>query len=255
MTMFGRVKHVHLVGIGGAGMSGIAEVLLNLDFVVSGSDLRRSETTDRLDVARGARQLRPRRRQHRGRGRRRGLDRRRQGQPGDTGGARAARSRHSQGGDARRTDADEVLGRRRRDAREDDHDVAHLRRAVGRRARPHGRRRREDQDRWAPGRGSARASTWSPRPTRATGRSSSCLRHIAVITTVDEEHLDYYSGLDEIKERVHPLREQRPVLRLLDRLSGPAEHPVDHRRHRAAGHHIRAGEPGGRPGHRHRGVG
>ncbi len=48
MTMFGRVKHVHLVGIGGAGMSGIAEVLLNLHYVVSGSDLRRSEVTDRL---------------------------------------------------------------------------------------------------------------------------------------------------------------------------------------------------------------
>ncbi|MFH1865521.1 MAG: UDP-N-acetylmuramate--L-alanine ligase [Candidatus Eisenbacteria bacterium] len=46
--MFGRVKHVHLVGIGGAGMSGIAEVLLNLHYVVSGSDLRCSETTDRL---------------------------------------------------------------------------------------------------------------------------------------------------------------------------------------------------------------
>ncbi len=49
MTMFGRVKHVHLVGIGGAGMSGIAEVLANLGFVVSGSDLKRSETTDRLE--------------------------------------------------------------------------------------------------------------------------------------------------------------------------------------------------------------
>ncbi len=49
MTMFGRVKHVHLVGIGGAGMSGIAEVLLNLGFAVSGSDLKRSETTERLE--------------------------------------------------------------------------------------------------------------------------------------------------------------------------------------------------------------
>jgi UDP-N-acetylmuramate--alanine ligase len=46
--MFGRVKHVHLVGIGGAGMSGIAEVLLNLQFVVSGSDLKMSDVTDRL---------------------------------------------------------------------------------------------------------------------------------------------------------------------------------------------------------------
>jgi UDP-N-acetylmuramate--alanine ligase len=47
--MFGRVKHVHLVGIGGAGMSGIAEVLLNLRFVVSGSDLKRSDVTERLE--------------------------------------------------------------------------------------------------------------------------------------------------------------------------------------------------------------
>jgi UDP-N-acetylmuramate--alanine ligase len=52
--MFGRVKQVHFIGIGGAGMSGIAEVLLNLHYVVSGSDLKRSETTDRL-ISLGAR--------------------------------------------------------------------------------------------------------------------------------------------------------------------------------------------------------
>ena len=46
--MFGKTKHIHLVGIGGAGMSGIAEVLLNLGFKVSGSDLRQTEVTDRL---------------------------------------------------------------------------------------------------------------------------------------------------------------------------------------------------------------
>ena len=33
-----KVKHIHFVGIGGAGMSGIAEVLLNLGFKISGSD-------------------------------------------------------------------------------------------------------------------------------------------------------------------------------------------------------------------------
>jgi len=44
----GRVQRVHFVGIGGIGMSGIAEVLLNLDYEVSGSDLKSSETTDRL---------------------------------------------------------------------------------------------------------------------------------------------------------------------------------------------------------------
>ncbi len=43
-----KVRHVHFVGIGGAGMSGIAEVLLNLDYVVSGSDLSESNATRRL---------------------------------------------------------------------------------------------------------------------------------------------------------------------------------------------------------------
>ncbi|CAN5376756.1 UDP-N-acetylmuramate--L-alanine ligase [soil metagenome] len=46
--MFRRIQHVHLVGIGGIGMSGIAEVLCNLAFRVSGSDLKRSSVTDRL---------------------------------------------------------------------------------------------------------------------------------------------------------------------------------------------------------------
>src|SRR6266576_2986041 len=46
--MFAKIQRVHFVGIGGIGMSGIAEVLLNLGFKVSGSDLRRSSVTDRL---------------------------------------------------------------------------------------------------------------------------------------------------------------------------------------------------------------
>ncbi len=52
--MFRNTRHIHLVAIGGVGMSGIAEVLLNLGFTVSGSDLHRSATTDRL-AALGAR--------------------------------------------------------------------------------------------------------------------------------------------------------------------------------------------------------
>ena len=43
-----KTNHIHLVGIGGVGMSGIAEVLLNLGYAVSGSDLAQSETTRRL---------------------------------------------------------------------------------------------------------------------------------------------------------------------------------------------------------------
>ncbi|MBX3277502.1 MAG: UDP-N-acetylmuramate--L-alanine ligase [Acidobacteria bacterium] len=47
--MFKKYQHIHFVGIGGIGMSGIAEVLLNLGYRVSGSDVRRSAITDRLE--------------------------------------------------------------------------------------------------------------------------------------------------------------------------------------------------------------
>ncbi|UCV04331.1 UDP-N-acetylmuramate--L-alanine ligase [Dechloromonas denitrificans] len=44
-----KVKHIHFVGVGGSGMSGIAEVLANLGYTVSGSDLAASATTRRLE--------------------------------------------------------------------------------------------------------------------------------------------------------------------------------------------------------------
>jgi UDP-N-acetylmuramate--alanine ligase len=46
--MFAKLQRVHFVGIGGIGMSGIAEVLLNLGYKISGSDLKRSAVTERL---------------------------------------------------------------------------------------------------------------------------------------------------------------------------------------------------------------
>ena len=46
--MFATSQHAHFIGIGGIGMSGIAEILLNQKMKVSGSDLRRSPITDRL---------------------------------------------------------------------------------------------------------------------------------------------------------------------------------------------------------------
>ena len=47
--MFKRYQHIHFVGIGGAGMSGIAEVLLNMGYRVTGSDQRRGEAVERLE--------------------------------------------------------------------------------------------------------------------------------------------------------------------------------------------------------------
>ncbi|HEY2955799.1 MAG TPA: UDP-N-acetylmuramate--L-alanine ligase [Candidatus Eisenbacteria bacterium] len=46
--MYGRTRRIHFIGIGGAGMSGIAEVLLNLGYQVTGSDLKLSDITERL---------------------------------------------------------------------------------------------------------------------------------------------------------------------------------------------------------------
>ncbi len=47
--MFQKIQHIHFIGIGGAGMSGIAEVLLTLGYRVSGSDLAHSDTVKRLE--------------------------------------------------------------------------------------------------------------------------------------------------------------------------------------------------------------
>src|SRR5262245_39852889 len=46
----GRVRHVHFVGIGGIGMSGIAEILRTMEFDVSGSDLKPNDVTARLET-------------------------------------------------------------------------------------------------------------------------------------------------------------------------------------------------------------
>ena len=48
--MFKRYKHIHFVGVGGIGMSGIAELLLNLGYQVSGSDVKESDLTRRLAI-------------------------------------------------------------------------------------------------------------------------------------------------------------------------------------------------------------
>ncbi|MBI5170827.1 MAG: UDP-N-acetylmuramate--L-alanine ligase [Candidatus Eisenbacteria bacterium] len=52
--MYGHTHRIHFIGIGGSGMSGLAEVLLNMGYSVAGSDLKSSEVTDRI-VALGGR--------------------------------------------------------------------------------------------------------------------------------------------------------------------------------------------------------
>ena len=52
--MYGSTHRIHFIGVGGSGMSGLAEVLLNMGYAVSGSDLRATDVTDRI-VSRGGR--------------------------------------------------------------------------------------------------------------------------------------------------------------------------------------------------------
>jgi UDP-N-acetylmuramate--alanine ligase len=49
VRVLGRTRRIHFIGIGGSGMCGIAELLANLDYVVTGSDEKRSPATDRLE--------------------------------------------------------------------------------------------------------------------------------------------------------------------------------------------------------------
>ena len=51
--MFRKIQQIHFVGVGGIGMSGIAELLLNLGYKVSGSDIKRSAILDRLTALGG----------------------------------------------------------------------------------------------------------------------------------------------------------------------------------------------------------
>ena len=142
-----KVRHIHFVGIGGSGMSGIAEVLANLGYQVSGSDLAENAATRRLaqpgreDLLRHTPRERQRRR--RGGGVLGGAGR----QPRGGRGARAAHPGGAARADARRADAPEAGRRDRRHARQDHHHQPGGERARRGRARPDLRHRRAAQRR------------------------------------------------------------------------------------------------------------
>ena len=119
-----KLNHIHMVGIGGTGMNGIAEVLLNLGYKVSGSDIQENDATRRL-VRLGAEVAdRPSGREPQGRRRRRHLLGRPRGQRRGPEGPGRPHPGHPPGRDAGRADADEVRRRRGRLARQDDDDLA-----------------------------------------------------------------------------------------------------------------------------------
>ena len=137
-----KVKRIHFVGIGGSGMSGIAEVLVNLGYRVTGSDIAANGATERLAKL-GARVAhRPRRRARRRRGCGGRVDGGEARQPGGRRRASAPDPGRAARADARRADAPQAGRRGRRHPRQDHHDEPRGERARRGRARPDLRDRR-----------------------------------------------------------------------------------------------------------------
>ena len=189
---------IHFVGIGGIGMSGIAEVMRNLGYQVQGSDVAEGYVVQGLrdkgiSVAIGHAAEEPGRRGGGG-----GVHRDSPRQPGGGGGAGAARAGGAPCGNAGRADAAEIHRRGRGHARQDDHDQ-------------HGGRaaRRGGVDPTVINGGiinsygsNARlgASDWMV--VEADESDGSFLRldgTIAVVTNIDPEHLDHYGDFDAVK--------------------------------------------------------
>ena len=141
------VKHIHFVGVGGAGMSGIAEILHNLGYTVSGSDQTDSADDAPAGAARRARVHRPRCLAHRGRRGGRDLHRGEGRQPRGAGRARRAHPAGAARGDAGRIDAPEAGHRDRRHPRQDHHHLAGDQRAARGRRRSDLRDRRQAEQR------------------------------------------------------------------------------------------------------------
>ncbi len=186
-----RQVKVHFVGIGGIGMSGIAEVLLNLGYRVSGSDLRESDTTRRLPALGGGSSsaTAPRTSSRRRRGG--DLLRGPQGQPGGRQPPEPQDPGDPARRDARRADATEVRrGHRRLPRQDDDHlHGGHL--LAPRRPRSHrGGRRQAERPRLQRQAGQGRVDGGGGRRVgRLVPRLSPA---IAVVTNIDPEHLDHY---------------------------------------------------------------
>ena len=139
---------IHFVGIGGIGMSGIAEVLINLGYAVQGSDAAESANVKRLRE-KGARIADgPFRRRSRRRRGGRGFDRDQARQPGACRGARQAAAGGAPRRDAGRADAAQALHRGRRDSRQDHDHIAGCRAGRCRRVRSDGHQRRHHQRLW-----------------------------------------------------------------------------------------------------------
>ena len=187
-----KVKRVHFVGIGGAGMSGIAEVLATQGYRVSGSDLAASKVTARLAKLGVAVEIGHAPANVAGRRRRRRVDCGRAGQSGGRGGARKGDTDRAARADARRADAPEAGHRDRRHARQDDDDDRSSRRCSPKAASI---RRSSSADGSFPPDANARLGKGDFLVAEADESDASFLYlspALAVITNIDADHMETY---------------------------------------------------------------
>ena len=211
--MLGSTRRIHFVGIGGIGMSGIAELLANLGYEVSGSDARRSDVDGAAGAEFGVTVFE---------GHAAGERRRRGGrgvlvggaadEPGDRRGDAARHPGDPARRDAGRADAAAVRDRGRRLARQDDDDVDDR---AGARA---GRARSDGGDRRAAERvRQQRAARTRRVPGGGSGRKRSVVPEAVAVDCGGDQHRSRAHG--ELRELRRPaagvrgLREQGAVLR------------------------------------------
>ena len=205
--MFFSKQHLHFAGIGGIGMSGIAEVLLNLGYTICGSDLKLSPTTDRLassgatvyeghDAANvGGRQ---------GTG---GQFRRGRNESGSPGSAAAADSGDPARRTAGRADAAEIRHRGGGQPRQDHHHFDD---------RDHPEFRGLDPTVVVGGKvaamggSNARVGKSEFLVVESDESDGSFLKLspiFAIVTNIDREHLDHYAGIEDDPRGVHRVRQ------------------------------------------------
>ncbi len=222
--MFKKIKHIHFVGIGGIGMSGIAEVLLNLGYRVSGSDMKESDTTERLRKLGGVDLHRPPVRKYHDPARGGDFIGRHEGQCRSGSGAGETDSGYPARRDACRAHAAQVRHSHCWCSRQDDDDIHGRDGARRRRYRSHGRDRRQAQQ---------------PRHERqARSGRVPCGRGGRERRELSQTFTDHCRGHDHRRRAPRLLqghrRDQRcvprfhqqgPLLRRLGPVPGPAAHP------------------------------
>ena len=236
--MFKRYQHLHFVGIGGVGMSGIAEVLLNMGYRVTGSDARRGEAVERLERL-GAKVFIGH-------------------EASNVDGAHvvvysSAVARDNVEVQAARLRGVPVIPRAEMLA-----ELMRLKYGIAI-AGTHGKTTTTSMVAAVLGAGgfdptvvvggrvhglgaNARLGQGEFLVAEADESDGSFLKlspTIAVVTTIDAEHLDHYGDLDAHPRRLPRLREQGALLRRRRPLPGPAEHPADDPGRREARHHLR----------------